>query len=491
MKQTFTKLGGALFALLFLATSSASATITAKWDWKTNDPSGIQSITIGEGNTGYIESNVSGISMFVDATAGKLAGSSSGHAQFNTGTKLRVPVVSTSDVVTFVANSYNYKGVTIGNEDFEAGEPVVLTRTHQATAEEVAQGYVLITSKGDYLNSVSVELAYMPTASPYTTIIWDWKNGIPSGITSATQFDGASGPVVGSDSNTELTIVSGKFTTYGSNTNVQFNNGTIIRVPVTSTSDYIKITQYSNNNPKVYSLLFGTEETNVTTEVAEYQATVADVAIGYVQIKQGISNGYLYTLTLLKKNFITATIGSTGWATFSNTAATDFTNLDGVVDAYEVTGNSGSAITKSAVTTAAGNTGLLLNGDAGTYAIPVVASGTDLSATNKLVAVASSTAVGAAETGYTNFVLVGGTGTASFKSVTGTNTATVGAGKAYLKLAGTSFAHQLFFDDDVTAISAVKNNAVEYGKYFNLAGQQVANPTKGLYIVNGKKVIIK
>ena len=27
--------------------------------------------------------------------------------------------------------------------------------------------------------------------------------------------------------------------------------------------------------------------------------------------------------------------------------------------------------------------------------------------------------------------------------------------------------------------------------YYNMAGQRVANPTKGLYIVNGKKVIIK
>ena len=29
------------------------------------------------------------------------------------------------------------------------------------------------------------------------------------------------------------------------------------------------------------------------------------------------------------------------------------------------------------------------------------------------------------------------------------------------------------------------------GIYYNLAGQRVAQPTKGLYIVNGKKVVIK
>jgi hypothetical protein len=46
-------------------------------------------------------------------------------------------------------------------------------------------------------------------------------------------------------------------------------------------------------------------------------------------------------------------------------------------------------------------------------------------------------------------------------------------------------------DNDVTAIEAVKAQNVENGQYFNLAGQRVAQPTKGLYIVNGKKVIIK
>ena len=36
-----------------------------------------------------------------------------------------------------------------------------------------------------------------------------------------------------------------------------------------------------------------------------------------------------------------------------------------------------------------------------------------------------------------------------------------------------------------------KNQSVQDGVYYNLQGQRVDNPTKGLYIVNGKKVIIK
>lgn len=51
----------------------------------------------------------------------------------------------------------------------------------------------------------------------------------------------------------------------------------------------------------------------------------------------------------------------------------------------------------------------------------------------------------------------------------------------------------MFWDDeDVTAVTDVRRdvNGVK-GEYFDLQGRKVANPTKGLYIVNGKKVIIR
>ena len=48
------------------------------------------------------------------------------------------------------------------------------------------------------------------------------------------------------------------------------------------------------------------------------------------------------------------------------------------------------------------------------------------------------------------------------------------------------------FDDEVTGINAVENAGNADAKVvYNLNGQRVMNPAKGLYIVNGKKVIIK
>ncbi len=43
----------------------------------------------------------------------------------------------------------------------------------------------------------------------------------------------------------------------------------------------------------------------------------------------------------------------------------------------------------------------------------------------------------------------------------------------------------------VQALSVAKQKAAVADEYFNLAGQRIAQPSKGLYIVNGKKVIVK
>ena len=49
-----------------------------------------------------------------------------------------------------------------------------------------------------------------------------------------------------------------------------------------------------------------------------------------------------------------------------------------------------------------------------------------------------------------------------------------------------------FADDDVTGLDIVKNQqSIANGQYFDLQGRKVAQPAKGLYILNGKKVVIK
>ena len=74
---------------------------------------------------------------------------------------------------------------------------------------------------------------------------------------------------------------------------------------------------------------------------------------------------------------------------------------------------------------------------------------------------------------------------------------TVGANKAYVnKSAITPSLARGFVDLDFnepTGIETIANSQElnANSKFFNLAGQRVAQPTKGLYIVNGKKVLVK
>lgn len=60
----------------------------------------------------------------------------------------------------------------------------------------------------------------------------------------------------------------------------------------------------------------------------------------------------------------------------------------------------------------------------------------------------------------------------------------------YMKIESSSAPEFVGFGGEATGIEAVKS-AKNDGEFFNLAGQRVAQPTKGLYIVNGKKVVIK
>lgn len=76
--------------------------------------------------------------------------------------------------------------------------------------------------------------------------------------------------------------------------------------------------------------------------------------------------------------------------------------------------------------------------------------------------------------------------------------ATVPSDKAYLDLSGVSGARartiRLSFsnnDDGTTAINSIENEQTSNNDIYNMTGQRVANPTKGFYIINSKKVIIK
>ena len=73
------------------------------------------------------------------------------------------------------------------------------------------------------------------------------------------------------------------------------------------------------------------------------------------------------------------------------------------------------------------------------------------------------------------------------------STGTIGANKAYLTYSGSGAPSFLnFVEGSVTGIEMPKAATTDSdAEVYDLQGRRVANPTKGLYIVNGKKVVIK
>ena len=89
------------------------------------------------------------------------------------------------------------------------------------------------------------------------------------------------------------------------------------------------------------------------------------------------------------------------------------------------------------------------------------------------------------------YVLNKGTNGVGFYKLSASGT--IGANKAYLTYSGSGAPSFLnFVEGSATGIempkAATTNSDAEV---YDLQGRQVANPTKGLYIVNGKKVVIK
>ena len=176
----------------------------------------------------------------------------------------------------------------------------------------------------------------------------------------------------------------------------------------------------------------------------------------------------------------TVTIGSAGYATLGYAAALDLTD----VDAYTVS-VSGSTATLTSVKgkKIPAGTGIILEGS-GDVTIPLTTEATDEITGNELK-VSDGTV---AADGSTIYVLANGTSGVGFYLL---KSGYVHAGKAYLQLPASASVRQFIgFGDAATSIDnltpALSNGE---GVYYDLQGRRVAQPTKGLYVVNGKKVV--
>ena len=199
---------------------------------------------------------------------------------------------------------------------------------------------------------------------------------------------------------------------------------------------------------------------------------------------------------------VSATVGANGYTTFASPYALDLTdeNRPDGLKAYKATLTETTLTFTALNQTVPAGTGLLLLGETkgGTYNIPVVADGTALE--NDLVGVTVATPLQSTVTGGANvyYFVMKKAATAesalSFAPLSTSAAVTVPAGKAYVALDTSAGARSLTvsFGDESTGISSMQNTqSSKRDAIYNLQGQRVDAPSKGLYIIDGKKVLVK
>ena len=194
---------------------------------------------------------------------------------------------------------------------------------------------------------------------------------------------------------------------------------------------------------------------------------------------------------------VTITINQYGNATYCSPYALDFSNVEGL-KAYAATGYKANSqvVTLTRVQTAEAGIGLFLKGEPGEYLVPIIES-TDEHTLNLLVGTLEQTTVNSTDGEMSNYKFTITDDDAAPMFYPFEDSTPFSAGKAYLQiptawlLATAQKSLSIRFDDgETTDIDDVEGN-VKNTTIYDLQGRAVENPTSGVYIIDGKKVIIK
>ena len=183
----------------------------------------------------------------------------------------------------------------------------------------------------------------------------------------------------------------------------------------------------------------------------------------------------------------TVTIGSAGYTTYVTKSAVQIpSDIEGyVVDAFKTEGDVKTGVTLSAVEKVPAGTPIILKGKEGPYTLPFIASADAQEIPVNLLKAGPVAGDGATIYALAKKVVVG------FYPVAAD--VTVPAGKAYIVVEKEEAPVKGYFalGDEADAINNIAVEAAN-GTIYNIAGQKMESiKNGGLYIVNGKKVVVK
>ena len=181
------------------------------------------------------------------------------------------------------------------------------------------------------------------------------------------------------------------------------------------------------------------------------------------------------------------------WTTLTSAYNLDFSSVEGLTAYTAKYNKDNDAVALTPVKKVKAHTGLILKGEAGkTYTLPILASneeGLDEATGNQLVNCVDAIW----STGRDNdYFLHDG------EFVKSKNNGWALPGKSYLYISGgrtnksESSPLRVYIDNTATAINGITNNPVVKDEaYYNLQGVKVQRPQHGVFIHNGKKVVLK
>ncbi len=258
----------------------------------------------------------------------------------------------------------------------------------------------------------------------------------------------------------------------------------------------VQLTIVRDEGKVTVKAVHNTKDGETFTRGYSFTPTLADFASATLDVSLSTEGAHLDLLSAE----VGTTISAYDWSTFvCGDYALDFSQAPDGLTAYAVTGHDGANINKVEVASAVpAGTPLLLQGDANTtYFIPVATSGT-APAGNMLKAGTGANV--SPESGKTKYALSVEAGAAHFKKIEAARAIPVG--KAYLVFDEVIAARELGFDGEATGIKGLTPNPSPIGegsdRVYDLNGRCIGQWSMvngqlkpGLYIVNGKKVVIK
>ena len=435
------------------------------------------------------------------------------------------------DVTTYytTSTSASCDDPTYGNTEYSTpvflakGTVIVkaITYSESRTASGVTSQEVNLVNIGDfYLGNDGCYYTYSDLASkttPYYRTTYDFtsyryytnnnngKSGAPSGFSDGNANIKYESTILNTNSNstspTGLTFTNNSggdaYLQYYANMGMQAGTGALTLSVTNATANTVSYLYYKQG---------ASSPTNTVAATSEESTPITISGTASVELPVKTTSYKLYTRLEVFTKDVPATLGTNGYATFASPYPLDLTtaNLPEGLKAYKAA-VSGTTVTFTLLNqTVPANTGILLQGEAsGLYDIPVVASGTEVTENAFLVNTGGTTFAGDEDYYYFGLkknTLTFGTFTPGILAIP--------ANKAYLKVAKSNFgggaARELSFsfgDDETTRVETMNHalgsaaslgeEPITVNQYYDLQGRRVAQPTRGLYIVNGKKVVVK